>query len=295
VEEGMNVPLLAALFSLYVFFLFILWKKRIWILYYLAAAFGFSLAVIGTSLNFGFEKDAERVVMATLQALWHNFDGRIALYSETALLIPDPTGWSILSVNVECSALIEISVVAGLTLFYPGFSLRRKIASAIVGSVLTSFSNLLRLSLIVLLVYTFGKPATFFAHAYIGRLFFLSTVILIYWYLFTRPTLAFVSQLLSRVPRRLRTIVRGKRHWKGFLSELDAFRSRLASTSVLRTSNYSFLLTCHAENLRKYRNLITRYKIPEEEKEKALDSLEYCSDVLSRFPGIPLRAPTIPW
>jgi exosortase family protein XrtG len=278
----MNEAVFLSLIALYVFLVFIFWKRRIWLLYYLVGAFGFTLIVVGAALNLGVERHVERVVMVTLQLLLSPFDVRIRMFSDNALLVPDPTGWSILTVNIECSALIETSVVTGLIFFYPGFSRVRKISSAIVGGIATYLSNILRLVLIVFLVYIFGKSITFLAHAYIGRFFFFATVVVIYWYLFTRPTLSVISGLFSRIAPQGILRKRGVTKWRDFTSRLESFTDEMKKAKGQKAGDLQPLLQEHRKNLKTYRNLVTRYDICEGQKGKALQKLEYCAMVLKK-------------
>jgi len=278
----MNEAIFLSLIALYVFLVFIFWKKRIWLLYYLVGAFGFTLIVVVVALNLGVERHVERVVMVTLQMLLSPFDVRIQMFSGNALLVPDPTGWSILTVSIECSALIETSVVTGLILFYPGFSRARKVSSAIVGVIATYLSNILRLILIVFLVYVFGKSITFLAHAYVGRFFFFATVVVIYWYLFTRPTLSFISGLFSRIAPQRILRKRGVKMWRDFTSRLESFTDEMEKAEEQKVADLQSLLQEHKRNLKTYRNLVTRYDISEGQKGKALQKLEYCAMVLKK-------------
>jgi len=278
----MNAFLLIALLSAYVALVSIFWAKRIWLLYYLVGAFGFTLIVVVAALNLGVERHVERAVMVTLQMFLSPFDVRIRMFSDNALLVPDPTGWSILTVSIECSALIETSVVTGLILFYPGFSRARKVSSVIVGGIATYLSNILRLVLIVFLVYVFGKSSTFLAHAYIGRFFFFTTVVVIYWYLFTRPTLSFISSLFSRIAPKRILRQRGVKKWRDFASRLESFAYEMEKAEGQRVADLQSLLQEHKRNLKTYRNLVTRYDISEGQKGKALQKLEYCAMVLKK-------------
>lgn len=110
----------------------------------------------------------------------------------TAFIFPDPTGWSIFGIGFECSSIIEISVLVGLLLLYPGYNFKRKMKYAGIGILATYGANLIRMLSIIYIVNIFGKSTLYFAHAFIGKIIFFAFVIVLYWYLLTRPTLGIV-------------------------------------------------------------------------------------------------------
>ena len=57
---------------------------------------------------------------------------------------------------------------------------------------ITYGANLIRMMSIVYLVNIFGKPALYVAHAFVGKIIFFIFIIVLYWYLLTRPTLSIV-------------------------------------------------------------------------------------------------------
>lgn len=129
---------------------------------------------------------------------------RFALLEPTSLIVPDPTGYSILQIEVECSTLIEATVFAALILFYPRFRPRERLLRLGAGVSATLVVNLVRLVVIVAAVSVLGKPALPWAHAIVGRLVFFAGIILIYWRMLTLPTLRVVSRDLEVTGRAVR-------------------------------------------------------------------------------------------
>lgn len=122
---------------------------------------------------------------------------------EGALVVPDPTGWSILQVGIECSALIEMSIFAGLLLFYPRIPAGERLSRLIVGVLATIAINLVRLGIIVVMVAYLGKPAVPWAHAVVGRLVFFVGILFIYWRMLTIPTLLIIRRGMETTHRNL--------------------------------------------------------------------------------------------
>jgi exosortase family protein XrtG len=122
---------------------------------------------------------------------------RLGTLEPALIVIPDPMGWSVLQIGVECSALIEVSVFAGLMIFYPRFRPADRLARLATGVGATFLINLARLAVIVLMVVMLGKPAVPWAHALVGRLVFFVGILAVYWKLLTLPTLGLVRRDLE--------------------------------------------------------------------------------------------------
>jgi exosortase family protein XrtG len=187
--------------AVYVAGLLLLRKARTGLIGYLWGAFGLATAVIfagqigGWSVPLG---AAQAEILALGSRL---FGGGLSTVADGGLVVPDPTGWSILQVGIECSALIEISIFAGLMLFYPRLPARERIGRMVAGVLITLAINLVRLSVIAAMVALLGKPAVPLAHTVVGRLVFFAGILYLYWKMLTLPTLAFVRRELE-VTRR---------------------------------------------------------------------------------------------
>jgi exosortase/archaeosortase family protein len=181
--------------------LLLLRKARQGLIGYLWGAFGLAAGIIfagqigGWSLPLG---AAQAELLAFVSQL---FGGGLRTVAGAGLVVPDPTGWSILQVGIECSALIEISIFAGLILFYPRLTAPERIGRLTAGVLATLAVNLARLAIIAGLVSTLGKPAVPLAHAVVGRLVFFAGILYLYWKMLTLPTLALVRRDLE-VTRR---------------------------------------------------------------------------------------------
>ena len=90
-----------------------------------------------------------------------------------------------LYMNYECCGFIEVLVLCSLVLFYPLFSLKKKILNIIGGFFFTCFANILRLLLICFTVYKFGNEFYYFSHAILGRIIFYILTMVMYYYMFS--------------------------------------------------------------------------------------------------------------
>ncbi len=176
-------------------------RSRIWLFYYLVAAVGwcFGLVVLLRELLPG----EAALAMATAYNT-HYLAGLLGVPTRVfrsapglllVLVIAQESGWTALQVGLESSGLLELSVLSGLLLFYPGMPfLRRSL------SVATYVANVLRVLLIVVVLHFAGKDSLLFAHTFLGRAFFFAVTVAIYWYLMTRTSL---EVLRGRVLRAL--------------------------------------------------------------------------------------------
>ncbi len=81
-----------------------------------------------------------------------------------------------------------------LLLFYPSYSWKTKLKYASIGAVATYLANIIRILSIVAIVAVFGKTSVYLAHAVIGKLIFFVLIIILYWYLLTKPTMSKVRE-----------------------------------------------------------------------------------------------------
>jgi exosortase family protein XrtG len=190
----MNLSLLAAAVAVYAVGLLALRRSRGGLLAYLWGAFGLA-ALLMLSAQVGRWNEPVGAFQANLLAGLANAVGfGLTTLDRANLVVPDPTGWSILAIGVECSTVIEAAVFTGLLLYYPRFSHGERMGRLALGLAGTLLINLLRLSVIVAMVAILGKPAVPWAHTIVGRVLFFVGVVYLYWRLLTVPTLHIVRR-----------------------------------------------------------------------------------------------------
>jgi len=91
-----------------------------------------------------------------------------------------------LYIDYECSGIIELMAFSALLWFFPLYNAIEKLVVNIAGILWIFASNILRLTVICMLVYFFGNDIFFFAHAIFGRIIFYGFSIILYFYVFTR-------------------------------------------------------------------------------------------------------------
>lgn len=108
-------------------------------------------------------------------------------YYQYALLFIRNGGESIsLSIDYECSGVIEIMAFSALLWFFSVYSLYEKLLVNIIGFVVIFLSNVLRIFVICLMVHIWGNDVYFLAHTIFGRLIFYACSIALYFYVFTK-------------------------------------------------------------------------------------------------------------
>ena len=190
---------MAAIWALAVLFFRL---NRIWLIYYIVGSVGMAFLIIFVGRATGIEPGLQALVAAGVHAASGLFDlptqvFRAAPGAILVLVVSQDVGWTMLQVTVESSGLLETGVISGMLLFYPGWSLRRRIIFTICAILATYIANIVRLMVIVLTLHEMGKSSLLISHTIVGRAVFFALVILIYWYLMTRPTLRTVRHKIE--------------------------------------------------------------------------------------------------
>ncbi len=170
-------------------------RGRIWLFYYLVAAVGwcFGLVLLLRELLPG-EATLAMATAYSTHSLANLLDIPTRVFRSApglllVLVIAQQSGWTVLQIGLESSGLLELSVLSGLLLFYPGMPFLRRLLSLAAGLVATYAANVLRVLLIVAVLHFAGKDSLLFAHTFLGRAFFFTATVAIYWYLMTRSSL----------------------------------------------------------------------------------------------------------
>lgn len=89
-------------------------------------------------------------------------------------------------ISYECSGLIEILVYFSILLFYPIFTLMKRIKYAIIGVVYIMVCNIFRILFVIYSIKIFGNKAFFLSHTVIGRIIFMGLMTILYYKVFTK-------------------------------------------------------------------------------------------------------------
>lgn len=171
-----------------------LYKNRIWIFYYIWTAVG--LTIISILLLRG--SVVEYTIEQWTGLILHHSLGWVGIHTAVfdkspgtvLVLLAIENTWTCIDIDIECSGLLESCVLLGLLWFFPISSFKQKIKQTIMGLAALFIINLIRLYTIVAVISAYGRNAMYIAHTLIGRLVFFFLAVMVYWYLFTRPSLS---------------------------------------------------------------------------------------------------------
>lgn len=171
---------------------------RIWVFYYIWCAVGFTLMAILVLRSSPMEYKIEQVTGLLLHYVLDYMGIKTYVFDKAPgtilVLLALENSWTCIDIDIECSGLLEACVLLGLLIFYPGVKLGRRLWSGIAGLAALFLINLIRLLTVVLVLSTSGRDSMYIAHTLIGRLVFFFLLIIVYWYIFTRPALSRVRR-----------------------------------------------------------------------------------------------------
>lgn len=123
--------------------------------------------------------------------------------------INNPTGPVNMSIDYECSGIIETVAFISLVLFIPLYNKFERVFFSLVGIVWIYVANIIRLLSVIVTVHFGGGDLFFLAHSIIGRLIFYVLVIVLYYDVFTYSQLSY--GLYRSFKRRVEQL---KQHFK---------------------------------------------------------------------------------
>lgn len=190
--------MLVSLIIIWIAALLFFYKYKIWIFYYIWGSVGCTILLIlllrGSFVEFYMESLTGVILDIVLNFLkiqsqvFDNAPGTILV-----LLAVGKT-WTTIVIDIECSGVLESCVFLGLLIFYPGFSRSKKMLYLFFGMAGIFFINLIRLTVIVAIMNSFGRDSIYLAHTLIGRLVFFGFLIILYWFVFTRSSLVKIKE-----------------------------------------------------------------------------------------------------
>jgi len=180
---------------------------RIWIIFYTIASVGLAFLIIFASMYLLPVEHWLEMVTAHSAHVVSQIAGIPTRIFEVApdilvwVVVQEP-GWTVVRVDLECSGLLEMAVLAGLLLFYPAWSAVKRVQLTLVGWLATYGANVVRIFSIIAILHFVGKRSIFIAHTIVGRVIFSVLVAALYWIILTRPT---IRILAGRLIARMRT------------------------------------------------------------------------------------------
>lgn len=181
-----KIVLVILLAALWVWLLSIFKRREMSFFFFLVGGVGFFL------LTFNILEPVLTAPLARLVCWLTGLVGRItgiftAYASYAILFIQESKGGPIsLYVDFECAGLVENLVFVSLLLFYQAYKWYEKLWIAPVGVLYLMAANILRLTVICIMIHFGGNEIYYLAHTIVGRFLFYLLAILLYFYVFTR-------------------------------------------------------------------------------------------------------------
>ena len=196
----MNVAVLILVTVIWLGGVIFFYQRKIWIFFYVLGTIGFAALFVFINRNvFHSEVFLAKSTAQSIHLLTNLVNIPTQVFEEApglllVLVVVQREGWTALQIGVESSALLEISVLTSLILFYPGWKLYERSWRILAGIILTWLANLIRMLMIVLMLHLLGKEVLVIAHTFLGKLIFFVMTIAIYWYLITLPSLKKIGE-----------------------------------------------------------------------------------------------------
>lgn len=172
---------------------YFLHHHRIWLFFYIWTAVGFTIMSILLLRTSQVEYAIEQLTGLVLHYSLAYVNIKTFIFDKAPgtvlVLLALENSWTCIDIDIECSGLLEACVLLGLLLFYPTLTLWKRMWYSFVGLTSLFIVNLIRLFTIVLTLNSGGRDTMFIAHTLLGRLVFFALIIIVYWYVFTRPSL----------------------------------------------------------------------------------------------------------
>ncbi|PKM76544.1 MAG: exosortase family protein XrtG [Firmicutes bacterium HGW-Firmicutes-15] len=183
---------------LWILIAYYLHNHRIWLFYYIWTAVGFTFIAILLLRSSNVEYAVEQATGLFLHYSLGLIGIKTFIFDKAPgtvlVLLALENSWTCIDIDIECSGLLESCVLLGLLMFYPTLTLAKRFQYACIGVISLFVVNLIRLITVVLTLNFGGRDTMFIAHTLVGRLVFFALIIMVYWYLFTRPSLAKVRR-----------------------------------------------------------------------------------------------------
>lgn len=176
---------------------------RVWLFYYTIAAVGLAfLLILGGTRLIPLERWLEIGTAHCIHAIcellgiptrvFEAAPGNILVW----VVVQEP-GWTVVRIDLECSGLLEMSVLSGLILFYPLRSVGKRVGLTLLGWAATAGANVVRILTIILILHLFGKRSILIAHTVVGRIVFFALTAALYWFTLSKPTIRILAGSLQ--------------------------------------------------------------------------------------------------
>lgn len=126
--------------------------------------------------------------VAAIAGLPGSLTGTFEPYFKYGIIFVDsPAGSMTLKVDFECSGIVEIMAFESLLAFFAVYSKPERAMVGVLGALGIIFANVLRITMIALIIHFCGPESYYVAHSLFGRILFYALTVALYFYVFTKP------------------------------------------------------------------------------------------------------------
>ncbi len=126
-------------------------------------------------------------VVAGIAGIFGKLFGFFSAYYKYSVIFVEAGAESLtLTIDFECSGVIEIFAYLCLLIFFDVYSTQEKWVVGAAGTAYLVMANVIRVVTICVMIHFFGGEAYFIAHTYIGRILFYILSVILYFNVFTK-------------------------------------------------------------------------------------------------------------
>ena len=129
-------------------------------------------------------------VVAGIAGIFGKLFGFFTAYYKYSVIFVESQAESLtLTIDFECSGVIEIFAYLSLLIFFNVYNTQEKWVIGAAGCAFLVMANVLRVTVICTIIHFFGNASYYVAHTYIGRILFYTLSVILYFFVFTKSQL----------------------------------------------------------------------------------------------------------
>lgn len=176
--------LLPIIFVIWIYLLTVFRRTKLVAYHYIWGSIGIFLILITLSNPF-WVWELTQMITGLVGSISHSLNWGQSFIEYGGLFIYNQNSSVFLTIDYECSGIIEIIALLSLLIFFPTYSRKEKLLYSLLGSLFIIFANIVRLMTVITIVHFGGSQSFFLAHSIIGRIIFYILTIIVYYYIFT--------------------------------------------------------------------------------------------------------------
>ncbi|MDD2586224.1 MAG: exosortase family protein XrtG [Syntrophomonadaceae bacterium] len=173
---------------------------KIWILYFITGVGGFTVLGAFILNESWFENFLSATAVGICARMADYLSLQVQAFADAGIMLissPAFSGFTSMSIDIECSGMLEMLVVWALIIFFPIFDRGERVWYLFWGSIMVYLVNLVRILVILLALSYWGRDSIFIVHTVIARGIFFILIVMIFWEIFTRKSIECIRKLHS--------------------------------------------------------------------------------------------------